>query len=80
MSVTVEEELRRSLAEAMSSPDLAIKAAANYRALRGRGHTVRKTVDLLVGTFCVERGLALLHRDRDFEPMARHLGLAVVPV
>jgi predicted nucleic acid-binding protein len=76
----VERELRRFQVEAMSSPDLAVKAAANYRALRARGHTVRKTVDLLIGTFCVERGLALLHRDRDFEPMARHLGLAVVPV
>ncbi len=76
----VEREMRRFRVEAMSTPDLAVKAAANYRALRGRGHTVRKTVDLLIGTFCVERGLALLHRDRDFEPMVRHLGLAVVPV
>ena len=76
----VERELRRFRVEAMSTPDLAAKVAANYRALRARGRTVRKTVDLLVGTFCVERGLALLHRDRDFEPMARHLGLAVVPV
>ena len=76
----VEREMRRFRVEAMSTPDLAVKAAANYRALRGRGHTVRKTVDLLIGTFCIERGLALLHRDRDFEPMARLLGLAVVPV
>ena len=76
----VEREMRRFRVEAMSTPDLAVKAAANYRALRGRGFTVRKTVDLLIGTFCVERGLALLHRDRDFGPMALFLGLEVVPV
>ncbi len=63
----------------MSTPDLAIKAAANYRALRGRGFTVRKTVDLLIGTFCIEHGHALLHHDhRDFGPMALHLGLRVI--
>ncbi len=76
----VEREMRRFHVEAMSTPDFAVKAAANYRALRGRGFTVRKTVDLLIGTFCVERGLALLHRDRDFGPMALFLGLEVVPV
>ncbi len=75
----VEREMRRFHVEAMSTPDLAIKAAANYRALRGRGFTVRKTIDLLIGTFCIEHGHALLHRDhRDFGPMASHLGLQVV--
>jgi predicted nucleic acid-binding protein len=56
-------------------PELAVKAAANYRFLRRRGITIRKTIDLLIGTFCIERGHALLHSDRDFAPMERFLGL-----
>jgi predicted nucleic acid-binding protein len=56
-------------------PDLALRAATNYRRLRALGLTVRKTVDLVIGTFCIERGHKLLHADRDFEPMQRHLGL-----
>jgi predicted nucleic acid-binding protein len=59
----------------LCAPDLAIAAAANYRFLRIRGITVRKTIDLIIGTFCIERGHALLHSDRDFEPMERLLGL-----
>jgi predicted nucleic acid-binding protein len=58
--------------------DLAIKAAANYRYLRARGITIRNSVDLIIGTFCIERGHALLHSDRDFEPMERLLGLQTV--
>ena len=58
--------------------ELAITAAANYRLLRARGITVRSTVDLIIGTFCIERGHALLHSDRDFEPMERYLGLKTV--
>ncbi len=54
---------------------IALKAAGNHRALRRRGITVRKTIDLLIGTFCIEGGHALLHADRDFAPMAEHLGL-----
>ena len=56
-------------------PDLALRAATNYRRLRALGVTIRKTVDLVIGTFCIERGHRLLHADRDFEPMQRHLGL-----
>ena len=59
----------------MLSPELAIKAAANYRQLRRRGITIRKTIDLIIGTFCIEHGHALLHADRDFLPMVEHLGL-----
>ena len=55
--------------------DLAIKAAANYRYLRARGITIHNSIDLIIGTFCIERGHALLHSDRDFEPMERFLGL-----
>ena len=60
---------------AMMSPQLAIKAAANYRFLRGRGYTIRKNNDLIIGTYCIENGYELLHNDRDFQPMADHLGL-----
>jgi predicted nucleic acid-binding protein len=57
---------------------LATKAAANYRLLRRRGITIRKTIDVIIGTFCIERGHSLLHSDRDFEPMERFLGLQTV--
>ena len=56
--------------------DLAVRAADNYRTLRRRGITVRKTVDCIIATFCIERGLPLLYTDRDFEPFAESLGLA----
>jgi hypothetical protein len=45
--------------------------------LRANGFTVRKTVDMIIGTFCIDRGHWLLHDDRDFDPMARYLGLQV---
>ena len=55
--------------------DLAVKAAKNYRILRDRGFTIRKTVDNLIATRCLEDGLTLLHSDRDFMPYVQHLGL-----
>ena len=55
--------------------DLALKAAENYRVLRVKGITVRKTIDSLIATRCIEDGLTLLHSDRDFAPFAKHLGL-----
>ena len=55
--------------------DLALEAADHYRALRRRGVTVRKTIDLLIGTYCIAKDCALLHNDRDFDPMTWHLGL-----
>jgi predicted nucleic acid-binding protein len=57
---------------------IAVQAAHNYRALRGKGVTIRKTVDLIIGTFCIEHGHTLLHSDRDFEPMRVHLGLQIL--
>lgn len=63
---------------ALSNREIAIKAAANYRMLRGRGITIRTAIDLIIGTFCIEYGHALLHSDRDFEPMERYLGLRTV--
>ena len=61
----------------LADPELAVTAATNYRFLRSRGITIRTTVDLIIGTFCIERGHSLLHSDRDFEPMERLLGLQV---
>ena len=54
---------------------VAVQAARNYRYLRVRGITVRKTIDTIIATFCIEEGLQLLHNDRDFEPFVEHLGL-----
>jgi predicted nucleic acid-binding protein len=56
-------------------PDISIKAADNYRTLRRRGITVRKTVDCIIATFCIERSFPLLYTDRDFDPFVRSLGL-----
>jgi predicted nucleic acid-binding protein len=67
--------LQQALVVALLDRDLALRAAANYRRLRALGVAIRKTVDLVIGTFCIERGHRLLHADRDFEPMQRHLGL-----
>ena len=57
--------------------DLAVKASENYRSLRAMGITIRKTIDTLIATRCIEDGLTLLHADRDFLPFAQHLGLKV---
>jgi len=54
---------------------LAVKTADNYRALRKRGITVRKTADAIIATFCIERRTPLLYSDRDFDPFVEHLGL-----
>ena len=59
-------------------PEIAVAAARNYRFLRRHGHTVRKTIDCLIATFCIHWGHGLLHRDRDFDPFEKHLGLMVV--
>jgi predicted nucleic acid-binding protein len=57
---------------------LAISSAQNYRALRARGHTVRKTIDCIIATFCLTQGHSLLHRDHDFDPFENFLGLRVI--
>lgn len=54
---------------------LAVQGARNYRHLRSQGIPVRRTVDVIIGTFCIEHGHSLLHEDRAFEPMETHLGL-----
>ena len=58
--------------------DLAVASARNYRNLRHLGVTVRKSVDCIIATFCIESGYQLLHRDRDFDAFERHLGLQVI--
>ena len=59
----------------MMSSKIAIQSAANFRILRSKGFTVRKTPNLIIGTWCIENKVALLHNDRDFRPMVEHLGL-----
>ena len=58
--------------------EMAVAAAQNYRSLRAAGYTVRKTIDCLIATFCLEAGHELLHRDHDFDPFEKHLGLRVI--
>jgi predicted nucleic acid-binding protein len=57
--------------------DNAIQAAQNYRRLRKNGITVRKTINVIIATFCIENGFELIHNDRDFDPMEEYLGLRV---
>ena len=57
--------------------NIAIKSAENFRFLRSKGITIRKTVDLIIGTFCIENDIELLHNDGDFDPMKQHLRLKV---
>jgi hypothetical protein len=64
----------------MAGDAIAVSAARNFRYLRRVGITVRKTIVLLIGTWCIENRMALLHNDTDFRPMARHLGLVEVPL
>jgi predicted nucleic acid-binding protein len=62
----------------LGGKEIAIQAAKNFRALRRLGVTVRKTIDVVIATRCIESGYHLLHNDRDFDPFATHLGLRVV--
>lgn len=62
----------------MAGRDVAIQSAANYRRLRRRGVTVRKTMDMLIGTCCLMHDHEILHNDRDFDVLAEHLGLRVL--
>jgi predicted nucleic acid-binding protein len=58
--------------------EIAIKSADNYRELRKQGITIRKTVDVIIATFCIENSHSLLFSDRDFMPFVQHLGLNTV--
>jgi predicted nucleic acid-binding protein len=71
-------ELRRFEVFDTGGRELAIAAARNFRSLRQRGRTVRKTIDCLIATFCLRDGHSLLHRVRDFDHFEQILGLAVI--
>jgi predicted nucleic acid-binding protein len=71
-------DLRQFEIFATGGTDLAVAAAANYRVLRSNGRTVRKTIDCVIATFCLDQRHTLLHRDRDFDPFEEFLGLQVV--
>ena len=62
----------------MVGQDMAIKSAANYRFLRKKGVTIRKTIDVMIGTFCIYYHFSLLHDDRDFDPIEKYLKLKTI--
>src|SRR5690606_15834722 len=71
-------DLRRFQLFETGGLELATAAARNYRLLRAKGRTVRKTIDCMIATYCIREGHSLLHRDRDFDPFEQSLGLIVV--
>jgi len=64
----------------MIGQELAIKSAVNYRALRQKGITIRKTIDVMIGTFCIHNNFFLLHNDKDFDPLEKYLKLKVMKI
>lgn len=64
----------------MVGQNMAIKSAINYRFLRKRGVTVRKTIDVMIGTFCIHHHFSLLHDDRDFDPLEKYLKLKTIRI
>jgi predicted nucleic acid-binding protein len=76
-ALLIEKGLRQFTVQPMLSDNLLGKAAGNYRLLRRRGVTIRNTIDVIIGTFCIEENHSLLHNDRDFDPLAEYLGLQV---
>lgn len=71
----LEIELRTFQLVSVLDPSLAVMAARNFRTLRSVGTTMKKTADLIIGTYCIHQSHALLTKDNDFQPMAQHLGL-----
>jgi len=59
----------------LAGKEVAIKSAENYRFLRREGFTIRKATDMIIATFCIINNIPLLYGDRDFDPIAEHLGL-----
>jgi predicted nucleic acid-binding protein len=64
----------------MIGQELAIKSAVNYRTLRQKGITIRKTIDVMIGTFCIHNNIFLLHNDKDFVPLEKYLKLKVMKI
>ena len=75
---TVRKQLTALTVVELAGEEIAIQAARNFRQLRKRGNTVRKTIDTIIATRCIESGYDLLHSDRDFNGFTKHLGLRVV--
>lgn len=73
-----EELLRTLVLVDLVGIEIALKSARNFRRLRSLGVTVRKTIDCVIATSCIESGYRLLHNDRDFDAFQKHLGLKVV--
>lgn len=71
----IQEQLLNFDTRPMFGVGSAVKVARNYRTLRSKDVTVRKAIDMIIGTWCIEHQVPLLHNDRDFVPMAEHLGL-----
>lgn len=61
----------------LAGPDICTQAAQNFRTLRRKGVSIRKTIDTIIATCCIQHGYTLLHNDRDFDAFAEHLGLRV---
>ena len=59
----------------LGSKELALSSAENYRFLRKKGVTIRKTIDCYIASYCISKNIPLLHSDRDFDPFVEHLGL-----
>ena len=57
--------------------EVCLQAADNFRTLRRKGVTIRRTIDTIIATCCIRNGYVLLHNDRDFDAFAEHLGLRV---
>ena len=62
----------------MCGESMALKSADNFRTLRKKGITIRKTIDVVIATFCIVNGFTLLHNDKDFLPFEKHLGLRTI--
>ncbi len=74
----VERQLRKLQVFDMCGAELARDAARNYRTLRSRGHTMRKTIDCLIATFCIREQYSLIHCDKDYDPFEKFLELSVI--
>jgi hypothetical protein len=76
------EETRHALLKfeifSMGGVDLAVATAKNYRYLRAKGHTIRKTIDCWIATFCILNQHRLLHNDHDFDPFEHELHLHII--
>lgn len=75
---TAKKDLEKLPCYSLTSPLLAIEGAQNFRSLRKKGITIRKTIDTIIATFCIYNRHTLLHSDKDFEPFEEHLGLKVL--